>query len=246
MKTIQFGDATWEERFGALFRYAQVGRCVNGVTHDINNILGVIMANAELMGLEAKLDDRTRSMLEEVVNGVLRCTDLIGTLTSIAREDKISANIAEPDKIAADILRLRDYALRVDRVRLETDVADDLPTIVADTPKVLLALVYLFMNAQESVAAVDNKQVRFRAYREGEGVAFEVWDSGPALEEEAAAKAFEPFRSTKNGYHLGFGLHAARQIATLHEGTLTYDRERGFKLYLPSRNKLIDKVNTRE
>jgi len=243
MNTIGPDDAAWEERFGALFRYAQVGRCVNGVTHDINNILGAIMAYSELVGLESGLTDQARGMLEEVVSSVARCTDLIGTLTSIARKDKISADIIEPAKIATDVLKLRDYALRVDRVRLESQVSEDLPTIVADSPKVLLALIYLFMNAQEAVAAAETKILRFRVQREEGGVSFQVWNSGPPLADDAIAQAFEPFQGDKDGLHLGFGLHAARQIAALHEGTLTYDPDKGFVLSLPSRNKLLKMIN---
>ena len=37
-------------RLVQLHRYAQVGKCVNGVTHDINNLLGAAMAYAESIG----------------------------------------------------------------------------------------------------------------------------------------------------------------------------------------------------
>jgi len=236
-------DGAWNERFGQLFRHAQVGRCVNGVTHDINNILGAIMAYAELAGMENDPEERGR-LLEEVVNGVIRCTELIGTLTSIARDDRPTAAILEPSRLLMDLVKLRDYAARVEHIQVETHAEERLPTIVVDRPKALLALIHLVMNAQEALAgASDPKTIRLTVKRHEAGVVFEVWNSGPPLDEAGLEVAFEPFHGTKDGHHLGYGLSAARQVAVLHEGSLSYDPGRGFILYFPSRNSLISLVS---
>ena len=36
-------------RLSRVYRYAQLGRCVNGVTHELNNHHGAVLAYAELV-----------------------------------------------------------------------------------------------------------------------------------------------------------------------------------------------------
>ena len=62
-------DATLQE----IYRLAQVGCCVNGVAHDINNLLGVAMAYAELVGLDRNLPPDSKRMLNDITLTWISC-----------------------------------------------------------------------------------------------------------------------------------------------------------------------------
>lgn len=220
-----------------LFRYAEVGRCVNGVTHDVNNFLGVIMAYAELLMLEENLADEARRMLGDIIDGVTKCSRLINGVTTIARKDKASVSMTDVGGVVAITLDLRDYAFRSIQIAQERDIAPGLPSILADMPKLQMAVTYLLLNAQESLEASQApKRVRVRVYAADGGVAVSVWDSGPIVPEDQRDRVFEPFFTTKTTPHLGLGLTMARHIAEMHDGSVSYSPQEGFVLFLPYEN----------
>jgi len=225
-------------RLAQLFRYAQVGRCVNGVAHDINNVLGAIMAYTELVALDENLDEESRRMLDEVIKGVTKCSQFVSALTGIARKDKPNISVVDPAQMLEFVLPLRTYDLRKERIQFESEIEPGLPSIAIDVPKVQLALIYLLMNAQEALTDAGTKRVKLRARAADQGVVFEVWNSAPPIPPSLAEQIFEPLVTTKEGHHLGMGLAAVREIAALHDGSIHYDPARGFVMYLPRENGL--------
>jgi signal transduction histidine kinase len=80
------------------------------------------------------------------------------------------------------------------------------------------ALVNLLLNACEACAP--GGRVRVAAHREKDGVAFTVTDDGAGISAEAAARATEPFFTTK-GHGAGLGLAITSEIVKMHRGTFT-------------------------
>lgn len=231
-------------RLMQLFRYAEVGRCVNGITHDINNDLGVIMAYAELVLLSGQLAEDERRMLTDVLEAVSKCSRLISGITVVARKEKPSVNMVDPGRLVATALELRNYVLRASRIEVELQIEANLPSIVCDTPKLQLAIMYLLLNAQE---ALEDSDASPRVLRVGirncaEGVEIEVWNNGSPVPEDFRESMFTPLTTTKPAPHLGLGLFMARGIAEQHDGSLTYDPERGFVLYVRRENQQMAQV----
>ncbi len=220
-------------RVDKLYRYAQVGLCVNGVTHDVNNFLGAMMAYAELVSLDEGLSEESRRMLNEIVSGATRCSALVNSLTDVARPERGSVSLVNVPNLLNRALILREYAMRTVGIKLERQVAEAGPSIAADLPKLQLAFIYLLFNAQESVLDQKRKVVRVSTRVKDEGIEVCVWDSGPVLDEEARSTLFEPYHTTKAGHHLGCGLAMASVYVAHHGGTLRYDPERGFVMWLP-------------
>ena len=110
---IDLNTDAGREKLTLLFRYAQIGRCVNSVTHDVNNYLGAIMAYAELIGLDAQLPDDSQRMIGEIVSAVRKSSDLINNLTDdtenklrylrgLIRDLEDRLNQEERDRTSAD------------------------------------------------------------------------------------------------------------------------------------------------
>jgi signal transduction histidine kinase len=217
---------------GEIFSFAQTGRCVSGVTHDLNNCLGAILAYSELIGLEPTLTTDSQRMLGKIMESVTRCSALISSLNNVARPDKSETSLLDLGEIAQEMLLLRSYALKNDRIRLETSILRPLPSIIGDATRLRMAFTQLLMNAQDAVEGRPERLVRITVTAEGEGVVLKVRDNAPPIPLELQARMFEPYYSTKQN-HLGLGLSAARLAAEHHQGTLTYDEEEGFVLYLP-------------
>jgi len=71
--------------------------------------------------------------------------------------------------------------------------------------------------------------LRLTTRTDGDDVVIEVGDTGPGMSPEVAARAFEPFYTTKEvGKGTGLGLDIARRIVVeRHVGTITVDSRPG-------------------
>jgi signal transduction histidine kinase len=223
------------QRVAKLYRYAQIGHCVNSVTHDVNNFLGAIMAYAELIGMDSPLNPESVRMIEEIMGAVRRSSTLVNSLTSIARKDKPNTNLFEPGTLVEQVLDLRRYDFRACQVTLESNHEPNLPMLMGDRPKLEQALIYLFSNAMEEVRDTTHRLVKVRTRAAQGGVDIEVWNAGDPVPSELRDIIFQPFFTTKDEDHLGLGLSVARDIARLHGGDVTYDAKRGFVMHLPSK-----------
>lgn len=221
-----------------LYRYAQVGRCVSSVTHDVNNLLGAVLAYAELVQLDTNLSEESRRMLGEVMEAARRCSALVNNLTSVARKERNDISLLEPVTLMKHVLDLRRYDLKVGRISLEEHYDERVPSLVAVKARLEQAIIYLLNNAAETVEHAEERRVRVSVRARDGRVDIEIWNSGPVAPESERETIFEPFHSTRGEGHLGLGLHLAREIARFHEGDLRYDAARGFVLELPHKNSL--------
>lgn len=224
------------ERAAAMFRYAQVGLCVNSVTHDINNYLGAILAYAELVDMGESLSPEGRRMIQEVIEGVRRCTGLLSTLTVVARRERPSVTVLDPARLLGQVIDLRSHDFRFQRIQIEQESDENMPSLVADQPKLELALMYLLANACDAVAQADPKIIRTGVRFTGDRYLISFWNSGAPL--ASSDIVFKPYTTSKDGMHLGLGLAMARDVAVLHDGDLIYTPEDGFVLTLPRVNRL--------
>jgi len=223
----------------AVFRQAQVGRCVNGVTHDINNYLGAAQAYAELVAMEASLGSESKRMLGEIVNSVQRCSRLVSSMTGVARPPERDAlNMVEPTMLLEEVRTLFEYTCRARKIQLEVLKCDaPMPSILASPEKIALALIYLLWNAIEAIGPFKgepaNRAIRIGVFEEPEWISFHVWNADLEDGLDLATLVAPGTTSHPKGTgHLGLGLTAAVEVAEDHGGTLTLEPERGMVLRL--------------
>lgn len=219
-------------RLAAAHRYTQVGMCVSSVTHDINNHLGAIMAYAELLGMD-HTDPETAHMVEEIVEGVKRSSQLIEDLTAIARKDREEVAPSLATEIARRVLDLRGYDLKIAGVKVERELPEEAHLIACNRPQLEQALLYLISNSLDALNGQDAKVLRFTLAYEGNQACFRVWDSGPGIAADECEACFEPLVTTKGPPHMGLGLFTARRVAEAHGGGLSYSAELGMCLCVP-------------
>jgi two-component system C4-dicarboxylate transport sensor histidine kinase DctB len=142
-----------------------------------------------------------------------------------------------------DVLTLRDYELKMKQIAFEKFYDPELAAMPLDLARVKVALIYLLMNAQDAVSEKPDRRVRISVLATEDGVEFQIWDSGGGLAPEHMESAFLPMTSYwPDGDHVGLGLYAARQVAEMHEGSLTFSQEKGFCMALKRDNGLIRKM----
>lgn len=207
-------------------RLAIIGKTAASVAHEINNPLGIIMANTDV-ALEETQDPALRSRLEAIQRNVERAATTTRRLLNIAMPQSINQ---EPQNLA-DILTESIAFLRPRMKNVTLDVsrlADDLP-LRGDRILLEQLFINLLLNALESM---DNQgELRIvgeRRTRDGKPVLhIKVQDSGHGIAPENLERIFDPFFTTRGSGGFGLGLFISRRIVEAHKGTLRAESEAG-------------------
>jgi C4-dicarboxylate-specific signal transduction histidine kinase len=117
--------------------------------------------------------------------------------------------------------------LRDHRIAVDLSLAEGLPPVAAGSVQLGQIVLNLVMNACEALAdVVDDRRITLATAAHGGRVELSVRDNGHGMDEAIAARAFEPFVTTKPE-GLGMGLAICRGIAEAHGGSLALTRPPG-------------------
>jgi signal transduction histidine kinase len=142
--------------------------------------------------------------------------------------------------VVRETAALVEHKAREQAIVVEVDVADGLPTTVADPGLLKTCVLNLVLNAFESMPAGGtlSLSVRLEGPPDTGAIAIVVSDSGVGMSREAAANAFEPYFSTKET-GVGLGLALVSRIVEGHGGRVALDSTPGrgtrVRLLLPVR-----------
>jgi len=122
--------------------------------------------------------------------------------------------------IVQQVLALREYYARTHNVRVEIDIAPDLPFLAVNEDEIKQILLNLFNNSSDALEGITgSKQISIRAYRSGSQAVIEVEDTGPGFGN--LNRALDPFYTTKPvGKGTGLGLSVCYGIVKKRGGVL--------------------------
>jgi len=181
------------------------------VSHELRTPLAIIKGAAELLAAHPDMDEKTRTRLRRIQRAEQQCTDLIGALLLLSRNERghgqTDITLAAKQLLNTHRQQLGDKVLDL---RLETG-----PRLIINAPEavVMVALGNLIGNA------VKYTREGSVVVRIGEG-AVDVIDSGPGLSAADAARLFERgYRGTHStqSHGGGIGLSIVRRLCQLYD-----------------------------
>jgi len=249
-----------EERLGQAEKMEAIGTLAGGVAHDLNNILGALIGNAELLYYEVREGDPLREMVDEIKVSGLRAADVVQDLLTMARRGVILREPGSLNRIIANHLRspeMRKMISSFPHVTIKTDYDRNLLDIDVSTIHIERVLTNLISNAVHAMPEkgtvtlrTDNCYLDFpiKCYHEevmkGEYAVLTISDTGSGIHPDHLRHIFEPFYMRKMLKHgrTSLGLSVVWGAMKDHEGYIDVISEPGegttFILYFPvTRNK---------
>ena len=206
-------------------RMENVGRLTGGLAHDFTALLGVMTGALDMMLRQADDPARVRRLGQAALAAGQRGEALTRRLTAFAQGDD------EPTVRPVDagvLLRGMEGRLRA-LAGSGVDLLIEGPSGPAEArldPVAFEGAVHaLTRNAVEAVGAGGSVAVRLESLLEG-GLRLSVRDDGPGMDRERAARAVEPFFTTREGA-AGLGLSQAYAFARQSGGVLSIDSQPG-------------------
>jgi two-component system, NtrC family, sensor histidine kinase PilS len=206
-------------------KLASMGRLSASIAHEIRNPLGAIRhANGllnESLGEHVKPAQQRLSRIVE--DNTVRINRIVEDILSIARRD--SAQIEEVDVAGffADFLPdfVRQQSCEDAVIRLEINSVEPIPF---DPEHLHQILVNLLTNALRYASKrADSIRVVWQFSQDRRAYELIVADDGPGVPGKLTATLFEPFATT-DSKGTGLGLYLARELCSINQASLYYER----------------------
>ncbi|MBL7115264.1 MAG: PAS domain S-box protein [Kiritimatiellae bacterium] len=262
LKESEAREQALRERLNRAERLESLGVLAGGVAHDLNNILGPIVALPELVqedlaSLEGdpNVQRDIRQSLDVIQSSADRAAEVVRDLVVLSRRERMKR--APMD--VSDILAMVNESGWGDSVRtahphvdVETRSADHAIPILGDVGQITRAVTNLLQNAAEAMDEKGHLVVSIREVvleEQIEGYEFieaghygviDVSDSGKGIDADDLPRIFEPFFTRKKKGERsgsGLGLSIVHGIVKDHDGFVDVSSVAGegttFSLYIP-------------
>jgi signal transduction histidine kinase len=240
-----------EARLQRAERLESVGQLAGGVAHDFNNLLAAILNYTTMVREDLPSDHDAQEDLAEVEEAARRGARLVRRLLVFSQGQLTRPEVLDPNEVIENLDGLLQGSLP-SHVRLGYELDPASGSISADITNVEQILVNLVVNARDALepaggtVTVGTSAVELSAdeavdhdVAPGRFVCLSVGDDGCGMDAETAARALEPFFSTKApGTGTGLGLATVAGIVTRAGGWVELDSAPGegttVRVHLPA------------
>jgi PAS domain S-box-containing protein len=236
-----------EEALRQAQKLEAMGQLTGGVAHDFNNLLTPIIGGLDMLHRRGLGGERERRLIDGALQSAERAKVLVQRLLAFARRQPLQPSAVD---VSGLIVGMADLVASTSgpQVKVVVDVPPGLPPAKADPNQLEMAILNLSVNARDAMP--DGGVLRISAstqslsahnlakLRPGLYVRISVADTGVGMDEATAARAIEPFFSTKGvGKGTGLGLSMVHGLASQLGGDLKISSRPGLgtniELWLP-------------
>lgn len=226
-------------------RLAGIGLLTASVAHEMNTPLSIIAATCS--NLQHEIEENSLSMeqllkyVEMIEQSAWRAARVVEVLRNYSYDEEAQTAVTDLNMIIEDALALVRHQFYGEyNIRIETQLAQNLGTIVCDHNRMTQVLVNLLINARDAMMPLGGV-IRIKSWPEPpptrnlsrvngtfvgtsprEEYSFSISDSGCGVSPAIMDRIFDPFFTTKpNGKGTGLGLFVAKRIVEQHSGRIT-------------------------
>lgn len=224
-----------QEQLRKTERMAELGTVASGMAHEIGTPMNVILGRAEYL-MERVKEEPIRKGLQTIVAQVERITKVMNQLLSFARRRPPERRPVDLKEIVETSVEIFQERFARNRIRVELDVQDGCPPVLADVDQMHQVLINLIMNAVHAMP--EGGVLKIHMSPAGDRVLLTLSDTGHGIPQQVMDHIFEPFFTTKEfGKGTGLGLTVVKGILEEHGGTIGVTSEPAtgttFRILLP-------------
>ncbi len=240
-----------------------LGKLAGGVAHDFNNLLTVINGFSEIALSKISKDDNLYRDITSIQSAGKKAENLVRQLLSFSSLQSYQPEILNINDIISNLNKMIRRLISED-IKIEINLAEELPFIMGNSGQMEQVLINLIVNARDainqktkksykkkieistSVAHIDEEDIKnLREAKQGRYVLLKIVDNGIGMTEDIIEKIFEPFYTTKEtGKGTGLGLATVYGIVKQSGGWIDVTSLLGvgttFEVYWPITEKTGD------
>ena len=231
-----------QRELAQISKLTTMGELTASIAHEIKQPIGAAVTNAEVC---VRLLDRAqpdiaeaREAALEMAKDVRRAADIIDQVRSLFRKTSSELEVVDVNEVIEEMVLMLQNEANRHSVTIHTDLAGELPQVMADRVQVQQVLMNLMLNGIEAMQDASGElKVKSGLADDGQLV-ISVADMGVGLPAENVDKIFDAFFTTKS-QGTGLGLAITSSIVKSHGGRIWASANSGrgatFSFTLPSR-----------
>jgi C4-dicarboxylate-specific signal transduction histidine kinase len=206
-------------------RVTTMGELTASIAHEVNQPIAGVVTNAgaclRWLAGDTPDVDKARAAATRIVRDGNRAAEIISRIRQIFTKGGSQRGPVNLNLLVRETLELLNNEAARYSVTVRTDLAADIPTVLADRVQLQQVLVNLILNGVDAMREVAGTRELVLASRRSEDgqIALSVSDTGVGLPPEATDQLFEAFFTTK-AHGTGMGLSISRSIIEAHQGRL--------------------------
>jgi two-component system, NtrC family, sensor kinase len=219
-----------ESQLSQAEKLSSVGLLAAGVAHEVNTPLAVISSYAQMLSKQVKGDDKQTALLEKITRQTFRASEIVNSLLNFSRISSAEFSNVDLNRVIQDTLMLLEHQFKTARIKVQQELAPQLPFIYGNTGKLQQVFLNLFLNAKDAMPAGGTLLI---STSNGHHVEVRVSDSGTGIAQEHIHRIYDPFFTTKNkpktgqSSGTGLGLSVTYGIIQEHAGKIHVDSAPG-------------------
>lgn len=243
-------DITERKKLEAQIHHTQkmkaIGTMAGGIAHEFNNILSIILGNAEFAMSEVSGLELAADCLNEIRTASLRAKEVVSNLLNVARKTPTQKSSILINKVIVDSLDLLKNTIP-STIKIQTKFLNTSEMVYADPAQITQILMNLCLNSVHAINGnpgiisiqlkIDMLDEAFDAphfnLSPGTYIKLTVEDTGKGISTEHLDHIFDPYFTTKDvDQGLGMGLAVVQGIVKNHNGAIQVksDIEKGTKV----------------
>jgi len=206
-------------------RVTTMGELTASLAHEIKQPMTAALTDARTclrwLRRDAPAVSEAREAASRLVTDVSRAAEIISRISLLFKKVAPQRELVDVNELIREmIILLRNEAARYS-ISIRSDLADDLPKVVADRVQLQQVFMNLMLNGIEAMKDIATGSELTVSSQRGEAaqVLISVADAGVGLPPEIAANIFDAFYTTKP-QGTGMGLPISRSIVESHGGRL--------------------------
>jgi PAS domain S-box-containing protein len=209
-------------------RLTTMGELTASLAHEVNQPIAAASTNANtclrwLAGDAPNIEEASAAAVR-LVKDVKRAAEIIGRIRELFTKDNAQRELVDINEIIRGMILLVRGETTQYNIIVSTDLALDLPRVVADRVQLQQVLMNLMINGIEAMKGIDRARELTVTSRRAEArrVLVSVNDTGVGLSPQLKEQIFNAFFTTK-AHGIGMGLRISRSIIESHGGRLWAD-----------------------
>ena len=208
--------------------------------HELNQPLNAIKMGSDFlkMMLEQKRqipEEQLSEVVREIGDQVDRASNIVRLLGDFDRPGDFIKEKVVINEPVREVFSIIGRHLELENIKLDADLAENLPPIEAHKNRLEQVIFNLLANARDAINRkrrvaneAGNHTISVKSFMEGRRVAVTVSDTGVGMSKAVMDRIFEPFYTTKEmGKGAGLGLSITYSIVKDYRGDITVHSEKG-------------------
>lgn len=203
-------------------KFSTLGKVAGGIAHEIRNPLNAVKTSAYyLLNAKNATPDKVREHLERIDRQVSMVDSVVTALADVAKlpDADLKPLILEP--LIRNVVASTNLP---EGIRVEFELPEELPQVLADEHQIAIAFRNLIRNARDAMP--DGGSMTIGAEVKPDTVVFSVTDSGVGISEQLIDNILEPLFTTK-ARGMGLGLSITLAIVEKNQGQLSFSSKLG-------------------